>query len=214
MATASTPPPPPASAKARPPPCQSPTDSARRPRDPCFFADRPAERKARSVGGGTARGPPAATPPAGVEHVGRPDPHPRPSHRLTLPRAARGSTSATTPETGLGRPLSRTTSGRSGQLGGSGDSVVPSPASREPEQGRGQVAGKDAAPRGRGRSPVRGGVTARRAVGRSRGPGTEVEEQTRATRPASERVVRVSPAQLGSPVPGPWSPYWIYVWVC
>lgn len=84
---------------------------------------RPAESEAGGHGGRWE-----TSKPKGEEHVGSPEPNRRPHHRLTLPGPARDSSSATTPETGLGRsrPLAPQTSGCSGRFGGPADSVVPS----------------------------------------------------------------------------------------
>lgn len=94
--------------------------------------------------------------PRGEENVGRPDSNPRPQHRLTLPGPARDSSSATTPETGLGYspPLASQTSGCSGRFGGSADSVVPS---RPPIRGAGEGAGPGSLGTDRARSG-RGGI--------------------------------------------------------
>lgn len=167
----------------------SPTAPADSPSHPRFPAEARAARgpqRRRREGAG----PPAATPPEGEEHVGRPGPNPRGSLGLTRPGAARGSTRATTPETGPERPRPLCPGDfrplwavrRLGRLGGSQPS---SPVGRR----RGQIVrektrlGSEAAKPGlvRGFSPPR--------TGRS---GSRWSEREPEGRPGRSRAPRVT----------------------
>ena len=135
----------------------APTGSQSCPLHQRFPAERPGERGARLIGGGRTRGPVGdLLDQRGEENLGRPDSNLRPQHRLTLPGPAGDSSSATTPETGLGRwrPLAPQTSGCSGRFGGSADSVVPSCS---PTQEAGDPAGPGSLGTDRARSG-RGGI--------------------------------------------------------